>query len=67
MSEGWCVRLQGGGGRRGGALATDDNAADGRAGPRVCGTIRRTGPRFRAPRSPAGRRPRSGRCARRRG
>ncbi|MCF0091114.1 hypothetical protein B0E37_06233 [Streptomyces sp. MH192] len=50
-----CVRLHSGGGRRGGALATDDNAAGGtptpvqgsggvRAGPRDAGMIRTRGP-----------------------
>ncbi|QEU65585.1 hypothetical protein CP966_10045 [Streptomyces galilaeus] len=48
MSGVWCVQLQGGGGSDGGAIATDDNAADGRAGPRVCGMIRRTGPEGQA-------------------
>ncbi|OQD52185.1 hypothetical protein BM536_034760 [Streptomyces phaeoluteigriseus] len=48
----WCVRPQGGGGRRRGASATDDNAADAHAGPRVCDVIRTTGlqPRRVAPR-----------------
>ncbi|KAF5997706.1 hypothetical protein BOG92_043945 [Streptomyces sp. WAC00263] len=41
----WCVQLQGGGGKRRGASLTDDNAADVRARPRVCGMIGRTGPR----------------------
>ncbi|THC55870.1 hypothetical protein E7X38_17130 [Streptomyces sp. Akac8] len=45
MSGVWCVQLQGGGGSRRGASASDDNAADGRARPRVLGVIRRTGPR----------------------
>ncbi|THC57954.1 hypothetical protein E7X38_08035 [Streptomyces sp. Akac8] len=44
MSGVWCVQLQGGGGSRRGASASDDNAADGRARPRVLGVIRRTGP-----------------------
>ncbi|MER6564311.1 hypothetical protein ABT300_42680, partial [Streptomyces sp. NPDC001027] len=35
----WCVRLQGGGGRRCGASATDDDAADAHAAPGVCGVI----------------------------
>ena len=55
----WCVQLQGGGGRRRdggppgraksrvGESATDDNAADVRARPRVRDMIRRTGPRSR--------------------
>ncbi len=38
------VRLQGGGGRQRGALATDDNAADVRARPRDAGVIRTKGP-----------------------
>ncbi|QFI43362.1 hypothetical protein FQ762_16960 [Streptomyces coelicolor A3(2)] len=41
----WCVQLQGGGGRQGGAPATDDNAADARAGPRDPGKIQTTPPR----------------------
>ncbi|QEV06606.1 hypothetical protein CP972_13890 [Streptomyces prasinus] len=44
MSGVRCVQLQGGGGRRRGASATDDNAADERAGPHVSGMIRRTDP-----------------------
>ncbi|QFI44445.1 hypothetical protein E6R61_13350 [Streptomyces sp. LRa12] len=44
MSGGWCVQLQGGGGSRRGASASDDNAADVRTSPRVCGMIRRAGP-----------------------
>lgn len=40
----WCVQLQAGGGSRRGAAASDDNAADVRARPRVCGMIGRTGP-----------------------
>ncbi|MEU2267837.1 hypothetical protein ABZ568_15750 [Streptomyces olindensis] len=44
MSGAWCVQLQGGGGRRCGASATDDNAADARARPRVCDLIQTTGP-----------------------
>ncbi|MFG2126468.1 MFS transporter [Streptomyces sp. NPDC048751] len=44
-SGGWCVQLQGGGGRQRGALATDDNAADVRASPRDAGLIQTTGPR----------------------
>ncbi|QBJ91547.1 hypothetical protein D0Z67_15465 [Streptomyces seoulensis] len=40
----WCVQVQGGGGSRRGASASDDNAADGRARPRVRALIRRTGP-----------------------
>ncbi|OWA10594.1 hypothetical protein B9W64_20995 [Streptomyces sp. CS159] len=40
----WCVQLQGGGGRQGGALATDDNAADVRAKPRDPGKIQTTPP-----------------------
>ncbi|PWI15924.1 hypothetical protein DI272_18460 [Streptomyces sp. Act143] len=44
MSGAWRVELQGGEGRRRGASATDDNAADRRARPRVCGMIRCTGP-----------------------
>ncbi|BDE38764.1 hypothetical protein SLITK23_20090 [Streptomyces lividans] len=41
----WCVQRQGGGGRQGGALATDDNAADARASPRDPGKIQTTPPR----------------------
>ncbi|MBZ6113191.1 hypothetical protein KVH23_27630, partial [Streptomyces olivaceus] len=41
----WCVQLQGGGGRQGGALATDDNAADARARPRDPDKIQTTPPR----------------------
>ncbi|CAK7282310.1 hypothetical protein SGPA1_20276 [Streptomyces misionensis JCM 4497] len=43
-----CVQMQGGGGSRRGASATDDNAADARAGPREPGLIQTRGP------SPAG-------------
>nr|WP_308286602.1 GNAT family N-acetyltransferase [Streptomyces griseorubiginosus] len=43
-SGAWRVQLQGGGGSHGGAMATDDNAADARARPRDAGMIRRTGP-----------------------
>ena len=39
------MQLQGGGGSRCGASASDDNAADVRTRPRVSGMIRRTGPR----------------------
>ncbi|THA99540.1 hypothetical protein E6R61_03070 [Streptomyces sp. LRa12] len=49
----WCVQLQGGGGRQGGALATDDNAADGRARPRDPGKIQTTPPSGRSPRRPS--------------
>ncbi|QDI68940.1 hypothetical protein CD934_09740 [Streptomyces calvus] len=53
-----CVQLQGGGGRQRGALATDDNAADARAGPRDPGMIQTTdpsrGPRSGSPREPRG-------------
>ncbi|KAF5991515.1 hypothetical protein BOG92_006095 [Streptomyces sp. WAC00263] len=52
VSGAWCVQLQGGGGSRRGASASDDNAADGRAKPRVCGMIRRTGPSRRRPAPP---------------
>ncbi|OSZ58381.1 glutathione peroxidase, partial [Streptomyces pharetrae CZA14] len=38
------MRLQGGGGSRRGASATDDNAADARARPRDAGVIQTTGP-----------------------
>ncbi|TXL86875.1 hypothetical protein EW053_24820 [Streptomyces sp. IB2014 016-6] len=41
----WCVRPQGGGGRHGGAMPTDDNAAGVRAGDREPGKIRTTDPR----------------------
>ncbi|GGZ92193.1 hypothetical protein GCM10010389_33490 [Streptomyces echinoruber] len=44
VSGAWCVQLQGGGGRRRGASATDGNAADARARPRVCGVIQTTAP-----------------------
>ncbi|QIP72764.1 hypothetical protein EZV63_25400 [Streptomyces sp. VN1] len=40
----WCVQPQGGGGRQGGALATDDNAADARARPRDPDRIQTTTP-----------------------
>ncbi len=36
-----------------GESATDDNAADGRAKPRVRGMIRRTGPKVKAAPAPA--------------
>ncbi|CAK7283595.1 Exonuclease SbcC [Streptomyces misionensis JCM 4497] len=74
VSGAWCVQMQGGGGSRrdGGAparakpsvgeSASDDNAADVRAGPRDPDKIRKTGPsRGRAPgsgRPGAGRTPR---------
>ncbi|TXL88103.1 hypothetical protein EW053_19830 [Streptomyces sp. IB2014 016-6] len=45
----WCVRSQGGGGRHGGAMPTDDNAAGGRAGDREPGKIRTTDPRSTGP------------------
>ncbi|QFI40505.1 hypothetical protein FQ762_00990 [Streptomyces coelicolor A3(2)] len=63
----WCVQVQGGGGRQGGALATDDNAADARARPRDPGKIQTTPPRRRPARPPTwGRgRDRSGPQARR--
>ncbi|PVC97232.1 hypothetical protein DBP21_27305 [Streptomyces sp. CS147] len=38
------MQLQGGGGSHCGALATDDNAADARTGPREPGLARTTGP-----------------------
>ncbi|QIP70610.1 hypothetical protein EZV63_12510 [Streptomyces sp. VN1] len=41
------MQLQGGGGRQGGALATDDNAADARARPRDPDKIQTTPPRER--------------------
>nr|WP_240983038.1 GNAT family N-acetyltransferase [Streptomyces sp. S3(2020)] len=43
-SGAWRVQLQGGGESHGGAMATDDNAADARARPRDAGMIRRAGP-----------------------
>lgn len=43
-----CVQLQGGGGSRRGASATDDNAADVRAGAREPGLFRKAGPQLRA-------------------
>ncbi|TFI30262.1 hypothetical protein E4P36_05860 [Streptomyces sp. 4R-3d] len=45
MSGVWCVRSQGGGGRHGGAMPTDDNAAGVRARAREPGKIQTTGPR----------------------
>ncbi|OQD52168.1 hypothetical protein BM536_034665 [Streptomyces phaeoluteigriseus] len=52
VSGAWCVQPRGGGGSRRGASASDDNAADARAGPRVCGVIRTTGPRPQLARAP---------------
>ncbi|CAK7285227.1 conserved hypothetical protein [Streptomyces misionensis JCM 4497] len=43
----WCRASQGGGGRHGGAMATDDNAARRGARPREPGTIQTKDPRPR--------------------
>ncbi|BFO16452.1 hypothetical protein SHKM778_28400 [Streptomyces sp. KM77-8] len=48
LSGVWCVRLQGGGGRQGGALATDDNAAGG-----TSHALQAVGERVPDPASPA--------------
>ncbi|THC54482.1 hypothetical protein E7X38_19090 [Streptomyces sp. Akac8] len=45
----WCVQLQGGGGSRRGASASDDNAADVRARARDAGVIQTKGPTSRPP------------------
>ncbi|PJM94562.1 hypothetical protein CG719_16925 [Streptomyces sp. CB01373] len=50
----WCRGSQGGGGRQGGALPTDDNTARHGAGPREPGMIQTRGPsRVRGPRAAA--------------